>query len=988
MLPGKGLVSALAVAPAGNIYVAFTASPNAATPPSPNVAKLNPAGTATLCTIEVPEPRAIAMGEAESLYVVDSAGAPNKIRQFSSVCADKQEAFGEIDFSTGIATGGSACNNAVSIYISNEIPFGGEDDNSYIADYGPRPDSTIPGCEPPKIAPTIEAQYAPSVSTDGAVLEARINPHFWPDTTYYIEYGTAKCTESSCLQKPLAPGGLLADAADAGKAIGASGVLGGLQPGTTYHFRFVSQSSGGGPTYGIDPDGEGPEGATFEKGLEGTFTTFPAPNSLNVNCPNQGFRGGASGHLSNCRAYEMVSPVNKNGGDIAVLGRFSSPNYATGLYQSSSDGEKITYSSATAFGDSISAPFTSQYIATRKSRQEWSTHSVSPPRQGKSVSLIFGLRLDNEYKLFSDDLCQAWLQHDTDPALAAGAVEGVINLFSRDNCGIAADSYEALTTSEPPGLSPASKYWTEVQGVSKDGAKTFFTASERLTEDAASGKPQLYVASEGALRLVCVLPDGSPSGGSCTAGTNNTDVNDGRENSTTGAVSENGSRIYWSLISGASGPGKLYLRQNPDQEQSPIEGGECTEPEKACTVAVSSGTARFWAAASDGSTAIYSVGEKLFEYNAGEAASHPIAESVISVAGASKDTSRIYFASTKLQSGADENSEGDSAVAGQPNLYFYEKDEEGGEDTFGFVATITSKDLNSPLNPIAEIPVRRASRVSPDGLHLAFTSSASATGFDSTDRESGEADSEVFLYSAADDELDCVSCNPTGSRAVGRNYEIDGDPQGFWAAAYLPTWETQLYAPRALSDNGNRLFFNSYDALVPRDTNGMQDVYEWERSASAQGCVDVGGELFVASAGGCLSLISSGQSPVDSQFADASPNGRDVFFKTAASLLPQDPGLIDIYDAREFGGLPTPPIPNPPCEGEACQSPPPPPTEVTPSSTVFEGPGNLVPAKPKPTSCPKGKHKVKQKGKTRCVANKKGKSKKKGQANKSGRAGR
>ena len=194
---------------------------------------------------------------------------------------------------------------------------------------------------------------------------------------------------------------------------------------------------------------------------------------------------------------------------------------------------------------------------------------------------------------------------------------------------------------------------------------------------------------------------------------------------------------------------------------------------------------------------------------------------------------------------------------------------------------------------------------------------------------------------------------------------VDGEPQGAWAAAYLPTWETQLYAPRALSDNGNRLFFNSYDALLPRDTNGMQDVYEWERSASAKDCEDLGAELFLASSGGCLSLISSGQSPVDSQFADASPDGRDVFFKTAASLAAPRPRPGRHLRRPRAGGLPTPPTPNPPCEGEACQSPPPAPNDPTPSSTVFEGPGNLTPEKPKKkATCPKGKRQVKQNGKT------------------------
>ena len=51
------------------------------------------------------------------------------------------------------------------------------------------------------------------------------------------------------------------------------------------------------------------------------------------------------------------------------------------------------------------------------------------------------------------------------------------------------------------------------------------------------------------------------------------------------------------------------------------------------------------------------------------------------------------------------------------------------------------------------------------------------------------------------------------------------------------------------------------------------------------------------SPGGCISLISSGASAEDSQFMDADDSGDNVFFTTEASLLPQDPGLVDVYDA-------------------------------------------------------------------------------------------
>jgi hypothetical protein len=133
--------------------------------------------------------------------------------------------------------------------------------------------------------------------------------------------------------------------------------------------------------------------------------------------------------------------------------------------------------------------------------------------------------------------------------------------------------------------------------------------------------------------------------------------------------------------------------------------------------------------------------------------------------------------------------------------------------------------------------------------------------------------------------------------------------------------------------------------LLPTDTNGKIDVYEWE--APGTGTCAEGGVGYSAQNEGCLSLISSGKSPVSSSLLDASPEGRDVFFTTGSSLLSYDPGSIDIYDAREGGGLPPPPTPARPCEGEACQSPPPPPAEVTSASEAFSGQGNPVPAKQK-----------------------------------------
>jgi hypothetical protein len=375
--------------------------------------------------------------------------------------------------------------------------------------------------------------------------------------------------------------------------------------------------------------------------------------------------------------------------------------------------------------------------------------------------------------------------------------------------------------------------------------------------------------------------------------------------------------------------------------------------------------AQFWRAASDGSKAIYTLGDfgggkgELYEFDLGSKSSTLIAKGVPGVTGASEDLSRLYFVSSEALAGG--------AQAGKPNLYLRE-----GGSPLRLVATLASSDLDSlskfGFSAVNAKPIKRGVRTTADGGRLAFVSRAPLTGYDNKDVGDGTAELELYVYDVGTNQLHCISCNPSGARPAGRKFK-DG-PAELRVAAMMAPADNELDSPHDLSADGSRLFFESFEALVPRDGNGKGDVYEWEQAESQAACEAIGAELFVASAGGCLSLISSGQSPSDSEFLDASASGSDAFFKTGSSLLPQDPGLVDIYDARVNGGLPTPPPSTVPCEGEACQSPAAAPEDSTPSSSVAR-PGN-VPAQGASSRCPKGKHKVKKNGKYKCVKKKKG----------------
>lgn len=842
------------------------------------------------------------------------------------------------DVLNGVATSSACGIDGSDLYVSYFSPTLNE---SVVRAYGPPPDSAIPGCEPPLAPPAIAAQFAVKVEPDRATLKAQINPRFWSDTTYYLEYGTGKCSEGGCtLRAPVSP---LELTGKGNVSVPTETIdLAELQSATTYRFRFVAQSSGGGPAFGIAPEGGE---ATAGEGLEGTFNTPPLEEGL-PNCPNSAHRNGFGSLLPDCRAYEMVSPVEKENGDIIAL--FTLVNESARLDQSDPYGGALTYSAYRAFGEPASSPFVSQYMALRTA-SGWDSHAISPSR-----GIAITGELDSEYRAFTEDLCSGWLLHDTDPPLAENAIEGFANLYRRDEgragCSVPTNAAEALTTAKPLGHEgePA-KYRPEFQGASATGAVAAFRADDRLTENAAAGtKNQCYEATNGQLSLISILPNGTANPTNCSIGTanNNTLL---RWASVDHAVSADGSRIYWTATSATSGPGRIYLR----------------EKAKDLTIAVSAGgeaasgkgdVSRFLTAAADGSIAIYSVGNPevggadLYEYNASTETSTLISHKVKGILGASDDASRVYVVSEEGL---------DGASAGQPNLYLYQA-----PSGVEFIASLSSSDaLAIPQfahSAISLAPFHRTSRVSPDGLHATFMSNGSPTGFDNRDAASDEPVFEVYRYDADAEKLDCVSCLASGARPSGRELEIQFQPSGQWAAAQIPGWETQHYASRVLSNDGSRLFFESFEALVGRDTNQAQDVYEWEEPGT--GTCSIESNAYRAANGGCLYLISSGKNPFDVEFIDASANGDDVFFATGQGFVSQDPGLIDIYDARVGGGFAPPAPPPATCQGDACQVAAPPPVPQVSASATRQAFGDL-----KPRRCPRGKRKVVQGHRVRCV---------------------
>jgi hypothetical protein len=213
----------------------------------------------------------------------------------------------------------------------------------------------------------------------------------------------------------------------------------------------------------------------------------------------------------------------------------------------------------------------------------------------------------------------------------------------------------------------------------------------------------------------------------------------------------------------------------------------------------------------------------------------------------------------------------------------------------------------------------------PDGRYLAY-------GYNQT---SGLG---VYLYDANSDTTVCVSCRANGE-----------SPEAFTVQAERFV-SNQIPSP---IDDAGDVFFNTAAALVPTDSNGTQDVYEYNNRLAV------------------VRLISPGDGPYKASVSGVSKDGTNVYFATAQPLVSRDTDFgVDIYDARVGGGLPaqSPPAPQV-CAGDDCRPTSTNGSEMSPGgSESLRSQGNLKQKrKAKTHKCPKGRRAVTKHGTTKCV---------------------
>ena len=671
-----------------------------------------------------------------------------------------------------------------------------------------------------------------------------------------------------------------------------------------------------------------------------------APAAASAACPNEALRAEArSTQLPECRAYELVSPVDT--ADSGVLN----------FYGAAPGGEAAEFVSAGGFAGIQSDQAINAYIARRGS-EGWETASVGIPgtAQGERLGWTTSFDLTKqvagvEFKagenaglagmLFSGDLAAA-------PALQwvdlpqFHYLETLPNQFH----GYPADREPEDTS---PDLSHLVLYGPEVEN--SNGV-----AVEELYEISGVGTPAeaaqpISIGPKGETIDHAVSGNGAGEGnGAGGAGAD----------SIFHAISNDGAVIFFTA-------GISYVRVN----------GETAHP-----ITLELGGGVFQGASEDGSKVFLhrADGALYMDLIDSEPGHEAVSETVpIAPAGQSNtylrfsdDGSRVYFLSTGVIAGTEneENENKEKAEEHKPNLYVYDtltkktafiaQAEPGRSNASGESQEYEEMQVNGC--PSAELGEAEEPGCE-DGRFFVFTSTAHITPGDTARSQ------QVFEYDAKTGHLVRVSTGEGGYAENGNSNALGASIPKLSYGTNHPGSQEELFEDkkRAVSDDGSTVVFSTSGALSPRAVNdlhpqpGPLDIYE--------------------SHNGQVSLISTGHSLTSDEQPTITPSGRDIFFTSTEGILPQDSdGLSSLYDARIGGGFPAAAVPAGGCNGDACQGPPSVPNLLAaPASATFSGLGNPTPE----VASPGGRGSNPTKTTTKTIKCKKGFTKKKNKCVKS-----
>jgi hypothetical protein len=610
------------------------------------------------------------------------------------------------------------------------------------------------------------------------------------------------------------------------------------------------------------------------------------------NCTNQTYRTGLSANLPDCRAYELVTPAETNG-----LTPMSREELAAG-------NTLFDYWNVMPRGDRAGE------------RVSYFAFGTLPGFEGNGIS--DGYRAERG---IGDHPVEGWSTELTGPSYQQAVPN--VTLIPPGHQGVSPDQmysfwriepFQTFEETLPTGmyLRTPEKFEVAAQGplgsdleavtnyLAADGAHIIFSSEVRLHASAPpTGTTAVYdrPAGKKTARVVSV----KPGGGAFGVG----------ENANFIATSDDGSKVAFRVSP------LTYVR---------VGTKTVALSEKSATIVSLDGARAYYIEAGDDALmACQTTGASC----AGEGATQTpltIAKEV-EVAKASADGQTVLFVSKEaLTEPGDVNGIGEHAEAGELNLYWW-------SSGYKFIARVQEKDLAGG----------RFLRITPDGSVAAFESRAKLTAYDN------DGATEIYRFDATqsvEQALLCVSCDPSFAPPVGGARFVDTE---FGGAV------SQHVRVANLTDDGEAVFFQSDDRLLPEDANDAMDVYEWRAEGSGS----------CSRLGGCLGLISSGQGEGDSFLYGLSADGRDVLFRTRERLVSSDvSGSPSLYDARIDGGIPQIVAPAP-CQGDACQGAGDEAPAFSPPTTTGNGNGNI--SSPTKKHCPRGKRLVRRNGKERCI---------------------
>jgi hypothetical protein len=360
--------------------------------------------------------------------------------------------------------------------------------NAFGSEVGPVVTFTTPAAGPAAVLAGSES--ASEVTGDSAILGAQIVPN-GAETSYRVEYGTSAAYGEATNAVAL---GASDDSVHAVRV-----PLQGLAPGRTYHYRVLAEN-------------EHAKGASAVAGPDQTFTTE---------------RAGETFQLPDDRAYEMVTPPQKQGALFAD----------TGAIRAAASGDAIA--------DIASVPIETRpegnanealSVLSARGATGWSSREIAAPHL--TTGLPVKIEDNEEYTFFSEDLSGAVLESGS-PAfeklstqaseptpylrtIFAGA--GASEKPCTSNCyaPLVSPSDDTANPLEPFGelkagglCQTAGRCGPAVRGGTPDLSQLVLSSPVPLTATPAPSnpdvederQPDLYEYSAGQLQLLSILPE-------------------------------------------------------------------------------------------------------------------------------------------------------------------------------------------------------------------------------------------------------------------------------------------------------------------------------------------------------------------------------------------------------------------------------------------------------------------------------------------------